>query len=306
MTKMKVCEYWNQLHIEEMPSFLLKYLKCPSLIRLQKIGFFCGMDYASKDIYPFEEFISRYHHSLSCALLTWRLTNNKVFTLASLFHDISTPCFSHVIDYLNGDYIEQESTEKYTEKILREDPIFQKYLEEDNISVEEIINFKQYSIVDSKRPKLCIDRMDGIILASIGLTKSLTLEDLTQILSNLCIYLNEEEEMEIGFQNFEVCQKVIEFENKINAFFHSKEDNYMMFLLAHITKYALSKGYLSYSDLYHHQEEEVFSYLKELPDSILQEKLQEFQTIRKEEIQDMDYPATKQRKLRPLVRGVRI
>lgn len=51
---------------------------------------------------------------MTVALLTYKLTNDKVATLAGLFHDIATPCFSHVIDYMNGDYENQESTEEYT------------------------------------------------------------------------------------------------------------------------------------------------------------------------------------------------
>ena len=46
--------YLELLGIQEMPEFLKKYLKIPSLTRLKKIGYFCGMDYASKNIYSFK------------------------------------------------------------------------------------------------------------------------------------------------------------------------------------------------------------------------------------------------------------
>ena len=54
--------------LEPIPSFLEKYLNVPSLVRLKNIGYFCGMDYASKDIYDFKEDISRFDHSLTVAL----------------------------------------------------------------------------------------------------------------------------------------------------------------------------------------------------------------------------------------------
>ena len=71
-----------QYHLEQIgynyiPEFLLKYLEIPSLVRLKKVGYFCGMDYASKDVYNFREYISRYDHSLSVALLTYKLTKDK-------------------------------------------------------------------------------------------------------------------------------------------------------------------------------------------------------------------------------------
>ena len=87
------------------------------LTRLKKVGYFCGMDYASEHIYLFEYKISRYEHSLTTALLTWKFTKSKKQTIAALFHDVSTPCFSHVIDYMNKDYENQESTEEKTESV---------------------------------------------------------------------------------------------------------------------------------------------------------------------------------------------
>ena len=121
------------------------------------------MDYASKNIYDFKEHITRYDHSLTVALLTWKCTKDKIATLAGLFHDIATPCFSHVIDYMNKDYENQESTEEYAEKILKNDKYLNKQLREDSIKIEDIINFKKYNIVDNNCPKVCADRLDGVI-----------------------------------------------------------------------------------------------------------------------------------------------
>ena len=43
--------YLNELGYSNIPNFLIKYLKTPSLERLKKVGYFCGMDYASKHVY---------------------------------------------------------------------------------------------------------------------------------------------------------------------------------------------------------------------------------------------------------------
>ena len=50
-------QYLNILNIKEIPQFLIKYLESPSLLRLRNVGYFCGMDYASKNIYDFGEYI---------------------------------------------------------------------------------------------------------------------------------------------------------------------------------------------------------------------------------------------------------
>ena len=102
MEQNSIKTYMN--YISDIPEFLYKYLDLDIIKRLKNIGYFCGMDYASKDIYNFKYNISRYDHSITTALLTYRFTKSKEETIAALFHDISTPCFSHVIDYMNKDY----------------------------------------------------------------------------------------------------------------------------------------------------------------------------------------------------------
>ena len=49
--------------------------------------------------------------------------------------------------------------------------------------IEEVANFKNYYIVDNERPKLCADRLDGVVLNSIGWTKNITQEELASTLN---------------------------------------------------------------------------------------------------------------------------
>ncbi|MCI9247268.1 MAG: HD domain-containing protein [Clostridia bacterium] len=298
--------YLEQLHYKELPDFLIKYLQTPSLLRLKKVGYFCGMDYASKDIYDFSEYISRYDHSLTVSLLVYKLTKNKIVTLAGLFHDVATPCFSHVIDYMNKDYEKQESTEKYTERILRSDEYLKMCLQEDNIEMDDIVDFKKYTIVDNERPKVCADRIDGVILTGIGWTKNINNEDIKQIVDDLCIYRNEDNEEEIGFKKQSVVAKVLEVSKSIDIYCHSKEDNYMMELLAEITKLSIDKRYISYEELYLYQEEEIFSLWKEKKDKKLLELIQKFENIKKSDISIVNLPNIKIRDLKPIVNGKRV
>lgn len=298
--------YQEQLGISNIPDFLIKYLKSPSLLRLKEIGYLCGMDYASNDIYDFQEHISRYDHSLTVSLIVYNLTKNKNAALAGLFHDVATPCFSHVIDYMNQDYEKQESTEEYTEYILKKDDYLLECLKEDNIDIDDIINFKKYSIVDNERPKVCADRIDGVILTGIGWTKNITKKDIKQIIENMSIFKNEHNEDEIGFSSLEIAKKVLEVSESIDMYCHSKEDNYMMQLLANITKLAIERNYLSYQELYSYSEEELFNLLKAQNDDELQKLIEKFKTIKKEDIPNIELPKVKVRSLNPLVNGKRI
>ncbi len=296
--------YFEQLG--DIPDFLIKYLGTPSLLRLKRVGYFCGMDYASKDIYDFSEYISRYDHSLTVALIVYKLTGNKKATIAGLFHDIATPCFSHVIDYMNNDFENQESTEEYTEHILRSDKYLLKYLKEDNIDIEDIANFKKYTVVDNDRPKVCADRIDGVILTGIGWTKNISYEDIKNIVDDMCIFKNEFSEYEIGFRTLSVAQKVLDVSESIDRYCHSNEDNYMMQLLARITKLAIEKKYISYEKLYMYDEKKLFRLLNSIKDNELVELINHFHNITRKDIPEFDLPKVKVRLLNPLVNNKRM
>ena len=196
------------------------------------------MDYASPDMYKFKYYISRYDHSLNVALVTWRLTHDKKQTLASLFHDISAPVFSHAVDYMNRDYITQESTEDKTMEILLSSKELLQYLKEDEVDIEDLINFKSFSVVDLKRPALCADRLENLIGAGMSWVKLVDL-DIAQYIT----YIND-------------C---------INRLTHTNEDIYMMNLLGDIIRTTIESGYITYDDLYRLTEHE---YMKIIEDNI--------------------------------------
>ncbi len=299
-------QYLDILEYNKRPQFLDKYLQTPSLLRLKNIGYFCGMDYASKEIYSFNEYISRYDHSLTVALLTWHYTKDEKQTLAGLFHDIATPCFSHVIDYMNKDYENQESTEEYTEKILKEDTYLNECLKQDNILLEDITDFKKYTIVDNDRPKLCTDRLDGLILTALFWPKAININDAKNIIHDTQIVINEEGNQEIGFKSSEIANFVLKVSQTIDIFCHSNEDNYMMELLASITREAIQNKYISYNDLYILNEKELIDILKNCNNKEITKKLIKFMNIKKENIPEISIDNIKARALNPLVNGERL
>lgn len=264
------------------------------------------MDYASKNLYDFLEKISRYDHSLTVALLVWRFTRDKKATLAGLFHDIATPCFAHVIDYMNKDYYQQESTEEYTEEIIKNDVVLRNYLEEDNILLEDIINFKKYTIVDNSRPKLCADRLDGIILSGISWTKTIDKSDIVEIVNDLEIYENEDHEIEIGFKTLNVALKTLQTSKEIDKFCHTNEDNFMMELLAEITRTAIENKVIEYRELYYIDEDILMNKIRGSEIDRLIQLLDMFENVVLEDIPNIGLDSVKPRNLNPLFAGNRL
>ena len=92
--------------------------------------------------------------------------------------------------------------------------------------------------------------MDGVILTGYGWIKDIQKEDMRKILSELEVYKNENEEQEIGFKNKEIANKIVECAKNANIACHSKEEQYMMELLASITNLAIENNLISYKELY--------------------------------------------------------
>ena len=84
--------------------------------------------------------------------------------------------------------------------------------------MKDIINYKQYSIVDNDRPKVCADRLDGVILTGISWTKNIDYNDIDNIVENIEIYNDE-----IGFKSKEVAKKVLNVSDSIDKYCHSSE-----------------------------------------------------------------------------------
>ncbi len=285
----------------ETPEFLKKYLELDIVKRLKGISLLCGMDYASKYAYDFKCYISRYDHSLDVALIVWNLTHDKKATLAGLFHDISTPVFSHVIDYMNHDYVEQETTEAKTLEILMSSNGLKKCLKQDNISLYEIADFKKYSLVDLDRPSLCADRLDGTICSGINWTKSIDGETSKNIVEDIILVKNESNQDEIAFRSEECAKKFLDLNDEVNVITHSNNDNYMMMLLADIVRLAIDLEIVDYESLYYLTEEEVIECIEDNLDlsNDLKQKWNLFKNIK--DIPKIEIPKVKNKIISPIV-----
>lgn len=112
-------EIEEYLHIlsKDIPDFLIKYANVKEMQRLKGISMITACEHTK--LIPYKFFHTRYEHSIGVALIVWNFTKDKKQTIAGLYHDIATPSFSHVVDYLHGDYEKQESTELFTEEIMK-------------------------------------------------------------------------------------------------------------------------------------------------------------------------------------------
>ena len=121
----------------------------------------------------------------------------------------------------------------------------------------------------------------------------------------MCILQNEDKELEISFNNRVAASRVLEISESIDIICHSNEDNYMMELLAIITKRAIDDKLFSYDELYTLNEDEVYSLISHSSDKELLSLYEKFKNVKLDEIEMVEIPGIKKRDLNPIIQGKR-
>lgn len=250
-------EYLNTFIDKDYPDFVDKYLTTDTLNRLKHITQFCGCDYTGLYSPLFK--YTRFDHSLVVAHMTWHFTHDKKETIIALLHDIGTPCFAHCIDYVFGDYINQESSEKTILEIINEDKKMKDFLKEDDLSMEDLENYSKFHILENKSPKLCTDRLDGVLHTCYIWLHTHTVEQIKEVYDNMTVLKNEDGNPEIGFSNIEIAEKFVSMVYNYAKELQGNTDKFVMKYISEIVKLSLKKGLISLEDLYMKNEEAICS-----------------------------------------------
>jgi len=238
---------------KEMPVFLKPYCAAEEMQRLKKVDMNCGMNFTSVPLFQGIEPYTRYEHSVGVACIVHRFTKDPIQTLAGLFHDISTPAFSHVIDFMHGDAMKQESTEEETQNILAHSHAIMKQLKIDGILLDQVYDYHRYPIADNDRPKLSADRLEYTLSAAMDYGFA-SKEDLQPLYDDIVIGVNEEQERELVFQHAKQATAFTKIALRNGRVFTSIEDRYCMEILACLVKQAIDMHVLCEADLYTNEE----------------------------------------------------
>ena len=230
----------------EKPDFLQKYLELPVLKRLDGISLLCGTDWTK--LYNNRVKYSRLDHSIGVALIVWHFTKDKAQTIAGLLHDISTPVFSHVGDFRNGDALTQESTEAQTSQIIKDDKQLQKLLHEDELSTELVDDYHKYPIADNEIPSLSADRLEYMFPSGASLYGSWTFEEIKKCYENICVLQNENDLPELGFSDVKIAELYCEKFCCIGHILQLNENKLTLQLLGEIMNLAVKLNILQEND----------------------------------------------------------
>ena len=178
----KIKKYFRILE-PEFPEWLNEYINTKELLSQKYISVTCGTIYSK--LFESDFFFSSLDHSVAVALIIWHFTHDKKQTLSGLLHDIATPVFKHSIDFLNGDYMKQESTEGLTTKIIEKSKQITELLRKDKIDISEVDNYHIYSIADNETPKLCADRLEYSLSNALFIYNVLDVKGIKEIYNDI-------------------------------------------------------------------------------------------------------------------------
>lgn len=232
-----------------MPDFVKELAAAEAMQRLKQVGMDCGLEYTRLGLYartlsPY----SRFDHSLKTALLVWRFTHCPAQTAAALFHDISTPVFAHVIDFLNNDHLNQESTEANTSRIIANSEPIQAWLKKAGLQTSDVDNYHDYPIADNDSPRLSADRLE-YSFSNFERFQQLSSSQIRPLLEDLAVGQNEDGEAELMFSNAEAAV-FFTLKTLVNSrVYAADEDRLAMQTLAELLRRALDRGLISRTEL---------------------------------------------------------
>ncbi len=236
------------------------YINTKELLKQQYISITCGTIYSN--LFESDFFFSSLDHSIAVALIIWHFTHSKVQTLSGLFHDIATPVFKHCVDFLNGDYMSQESTEDLTTDIIKNSKEIMELLKRDNIDLSEVDNYHLYPIADNDTPKLSSDRLEYSLSNALFTYRLLDEEKIKEIYNDIEVQKNKENEIELGFKTKSIARSFVKITSKLSIIYREDRTRYSMQLIADIIKALNNDGKISKKDLYTLKESEVIELIE--------------------------------------------
>ena len=255
----RVLDYFNVLE-PSFPEWLNDYIETKELLKQKYISVTCGTIYS--DLFESEFFFSSLDHSVAVALIVWHFTHDKKQTLSGLFHDIATPAFKHCVDFLNGDYMTQESTEDLTSKIISNSKEIMDLLKRDNIKLEEVEDYHIYPVADNDTPKLSADRLEYSLSNALLTYKLSDIDEINKIYNDVILDKDEDGTLELSFKSKETALEFVKITSKLSIIYRDDRTRYSMQLIADIIKKLNEDGLITKEDLYNKKESEVIEIIE--------------------------------------------
>ena len=189
---------------------------------------------------------SRFEHSLGVYILLKKYGAPLEEQIAGLIHDVSHSAFSHCIDYVFG--AEKQKTHRHQDSLFSDfvaksdiPTILHKY----SINLSYILNERHFPLKEKELPDLCADRIDYSLRTAV-VYKVITNKELHYFFHHLQTLKNQ-----WIFDSYSSAQKYAHLFRTLNDEYYSGLPSITMFYtVGQYVKYALSKKYTNWQELY--------------------------------------------------------
>lgn len=238
----------GEIYHRELPPVLAELAAAPPMLRLKQVGMNCGCEYTAFPRFANGSSYSRWMHSLGVGRIVWHFTGSPAQAAAGLLHDLATPPFAHVVDFLRGDYLTQEATEAGTRERIAESPELRTVLARHGLCCEEVSDYHRYPIADNDSPRLSADRLE-YSLGNALRWGFLSREQIAAIYADLRVGTNEDGAPELVFGSLEQAAAFGRAALSCAEVYVSDADRCAMQTLCELLARALETGVLSAADL---------------------------------------------------------
>ena len=233
----------------EIPAFFDAVTRTAPMERLRHVGMNCGCEYTRTMRARGIGAYSRFEHSIGAGLIVWHFTGDIRQSVSALLHDVATPVFAHVVDFLHGDHLRQESTESATLETIASSGELVQALGDLGLSPSDVSDYHIFPIADNDTPRLSSDRLEYTIgnMVNYGFA---THSDAAGLYSDLAVGTNEEGAPEIMFRSKAAASEFARLALECSKVYVSDEDRYTMQMLSELLKEQIARGVIREAGLW--------------------------------------------------------
>lgn len=295
------------IYHDNVPALIRACMETPCMQRLRHVGMNCGCEYTSFPRFAGLEPYSRFDHSLGVALIVWRFTHDEQQATAGLLHDVASPVFAHVVDFLKGDYLVQESTEDGTRAIIDGDETLQRVLSAHGLKTDDVCDYHIYPIADNDSPRLSADRLE-YTLGNLLNYRIRTIDEVKAFYADLSVGTNEDGAPELVFSDAKIAEDFALASLACSRIYVSDEDRYAMQMLSELLKDAIGLGVLSEADLLTTEPEVITKLMRDSRTAAAWNRCRAYHAMRRAQAPEGEGQwrriAAKKRYIDPLIAGV--
>ena len=239
-----------EIYAPEIPPCVRAAWEAPAMARIMRVGMNCGCEYTSFPLFArLREGYSRFDHSVGAALIVWRFARDERQTLAALFHDIATPCFAHVVDFMLGDSMKQEATEGATARIIAESIDLQSALTRMGLTTDDVADYHRFPIADNDSPRLSSDRLEYTLGNFVNYRLG-SRAQAREFMDDLIVTQNEDGETELAFMHADTARAFARAALQMGKIYVSPEARFTMHTLSELLREAIAQGAIADQDLW--------------------------------------------------------